>query len=72
MLKKPLTKSNTLYVESLGEIRDTGQTPKYNKSNIQQANNQHQIKWRGILNNSTKTRDKSMLPTISLSIQYST
>jgi hypothetical protein len=35
-----------LHNESLGEIRGTRPIPKHNKSNIEQANSQHQIKWR--------------------------
>ena len=35
-----------LHVKSLGEIRDSRHIPKHNKGNIQQANGQHQVKWR--------------------------
>jgi hypothetical protein len=35
-----------LHVQSLGEIRDSRHIPKYNKSKLQQTNNQHQTKWR--------------------------
>ena len=33
-------------IKFLGEIKDTRNIRKYNKSNIQQDDNQHQIKWR--------------------------
>jgi hypothetical protein len=46
--------------------------PKYNKSNIQQTNNQHQTKWGETQSKPIKIRDKPRLPTLSLPIQYST
>jgi len=45
---------------------------KHNKSNIQQANNQHQAKWRETESNPTTIREKTRLPTLSISIHYST
>ena len=46
MLKKHSTKSNILYDQGIGEIRDIRNVFKHNKSNIQQADSQYQIKWR--------------------------
>ena len=38
-----MTKSNTCHNKGLREIRDTRTIPKHNKSNIQQADSQHQV-----------------------------
>ena len=38
MLIKPLTKYNTPHAKSIGDIKNSKSIPKYNKSNIQQAN----------------------------------
>ena len=58
MLEKPLSKQNKmkqtnkqtnktqLHYKSLGEIRDTRHISKHSKGNVQQADSQHQIKWR--------------------------
>ena len=43
---KSLWQNLTLPVKSFREIRDSRHIPKYNKCNIQQANSQHQAKWR--------------------------
>jgi hypothetical protein len=44
MMKKCLQQNPTpLHVESLGEIKDSRHIPRH-KSNVQQANSQHQIK----------------------------
>ena len=40
---------------------DTRNIPKYNKSNIQQVESQHQIKWRETQRNSTKIRNRTRL-----------
>ena len=37
-----------LHDKDLGEINDTRNIPKHNKSNRQQANSKHQIKWRNV------------------------
>ena len=55
----------------LGEIRDTRNVSKHNKSNIQQADSQHQIKWRKTQSDSTKVRNKTRLSTLSIFIQHS-
>jgi hypothetical protein len=44
MLKEHLTKYNTPFVKSIGEIRNLKLIPKNNKSNIHQAISQYQIK----------------------------
>ena len=46
-VEKSFDKNSTpLHVKSLGEIKKIHLIIKHNKSNIQQANSQHQIKWR--------------------------
>lgn len=57
-----------LHDKSLGEIRNTGHTPKHRKGNLQQAYSQHQIKWRGTQSNSTKIRNKTRLPAPCISL----
>ena len=42
----PLIGRNPLHENSLEEIRGERDVLKHNKSNIQQADSQHQIKWR--------------------------
>jgi hypothetical protein len=42
--EKPLIKSNSASFKGIRENRDTGNIPKHNQSNIQQANIQHQTK----------------------------
>ena len=44
----PTKNPTSFHVTSLGEIRNSWHTPKYNKSNIQKPNSQHQIKWKEI------------------------
>jgi DNA-binding ferritin-like protein (Dps family) len=46
MLRKHLTKFNTLHGKSLGKIRNSRPIRKHSKRNIQQTSNQHQTKWR--------------------------
>ena len=54
-----------------GEIRNTRDIPKCSKDNIQQANSQHQIKWREDQSNSTKIMNKTRLFILySYSIEY--
>jgi hypothetical protein len=50
-------------------IRDIEYISKHNKGNIQQANSQHQSKWRETY---TKIRGKTRLPNLPLSVQDST
>jgi hypothetical protein len=57
------------YVKSIREIRNSRPIPQHNKSIIHLANSQHQNKWRETWSNPTKIRDKTRLPTLSLSIQ---
>ena len=71
MLKKPLKNLTPLYDKDLGGIRDAKNMPIYYKGNIQQADSQHQIKWRETQSNYTKIRDKIRLSTLSKSTQYS-
>ena len=59
-----------LHDKNLLEIKDTKNIPKHNKSNIQQADSQCQIKWREIQGYSAKIR-KVRLSTLFLSIQRS-
>ena len=59
-----------IHDKSPGEIRDTRDLPEHNKGNLQQAYRQHQITWRETQSNSTKIRNKTMLYTISILIQY--
>ena len=61
-----------LHDKGLGEISDIKNTSRHNKSNTQQDNIQHQIKWKEIQNDSSKTTNKIRLSTISISIQYRT
>ena len=42
-----------------------------NKGNMQQANSQHQTKWRETQRDPTEIRNKTRLSTLSPSIQYS-
>ena len=58
-------------IKGLGEIRDTRTISKHNKGNIQQANNQHQSKWRETQSDSTKIRNKMRHSTLYISMQYS-
>ena len=44
----------------------------HNKSNMQQTHSQHQTKWREKQSKPTKITNKRRLPTLSLSIPYST
>ena len=53
-------KPTPLSDKDLGEIRDKRKTLKHNKGNLQQANSQHQIKWRESKSNFTKIRDKGV------------
>ena len=46
MMKKHSTKPMPLHDKGLRKIRDTRNISKHNESNIQQADSQHQIKWR--------------------------
>jgi hypothetical protein len=55
--------------KSHGEIRNSWYIHKHNKSNIQQTNSQHQIKWRETRSNPTKIQNKIRLSTLSLFIQ---
>ena len=59
MLKKPGENSTPLHDKGLGEIRNTRNIPKCNKGKIQQANSQHQTKWRKIQSNPTEIRYKT-------------
>ena len=56
---------------SLGEIRETRNIPKQNKSDRLQVDSRHQIKWRETQSNSTKIRNKTRLFTLPISILYS-
>ena len=71
MLKKPSKYTTFLHIKSIGKTRNPWQICKHNKTNIQQTNSQHQIKWREAWNNPTKIRDKTWLPSLSLFIKYS-
>ena len=64
--------TTTLHVKSLRKIRNLRNIPKCNKINIQQAHSQHQIKLTETWSNYTNIKDKTKLPTLSLSIEYST
>ena len=58
-----------LHIKVCGEIRDKRNISKHDfKKNLQQANNQHKIKWRRNQSDSTKIRNKKGCP----SFQYST
>jgi hypothetical protein len=65
----PWQNKTPLHVKSIGEIKNSKFIIKYNKNNTQQTNSQHQTKWRGTWNNSTKIRDKTRLCTLPLSVQ---
>ena len=54
--------------KGLGEIMDIKNISKRNKSNIQQADSQQQIKWREAQSDSTKIRNKTRLSVYSLHI----
>lgn len=56
-----------LHVKNLGEMRNSRYISKRNQSNIQQANNRHQIIWRETWSNPIKIWVKTRLPTFSLS-----
>ena len=58
MLKRIRQIPTLLHDKVLGEIRDTRNISNPNKSNIQQANSQHQIRWGEIQNNFTKIKNK--------------
>ena len=45
-IEKAFDKIQHPFNKSLGESKDTRNIPKHNKGNIQQANSQHQTKWR--------------------------
>lgn len=70
--EKAFDKIQELHDKGLGDIRDTRDIPKHNKGNIQRANSQYQIKWRKTESNSTTFRNKIMLSTLYMPIQYST
>lgn len=59
--RKTFNKIQILHDKSPGEIRDSSSICKHNKGNLQQAQNQHQIKSRKIQSNSTKIRSKIRL-----------
>ena len=71
MMKKPLKNTTSLHDKGLGESRDTRNIPKHNKGNIQQANRQHQTKWRDTHSDPTEITNKIRLFTLSILIQYS-
>ena len=58
-------------IKALERNRDTKNIHKHNKGNTQQANSQHQTKWRETPSDSTEVRKKTRLSTLSISIQYS-
>ena len=55
MLKRPSTNPTPLHDKGLGAIKNIRNISKHNTSNIQQANNQHQIKWRETQSDYTKS-----------------
>ena len=58
-----------LHDKGVGEIRDTRNISKHNKSNIQPADSQYQIKWKDTLSDPTKIKNKKRLSTLYISIQ---
>jgi hypothetical protein len=66
MMKKHLQNTTTLHVKSTAEVRNSRLIPKHNKSNIQKTN----IKLNGEIFKAI--RDKTRLPILPESIQYST
>lgn len=62
----------SIHDKSTGEIRTTREIPLHYKGNLQQSCSQHQLKWNKTQSNSTKTRDRTRLSTLSTPIQYRT
>ena len=69
---KSLQQNTSLYNKGHGESRYTRNIPKHNKDNIQQANSQHQTKWRETQRDPTEIRNQTRLSTLSIFIQYGT
>ena len=70
MLKKHSIIPTSLHDKGLGEIRDKRNIIKNNKSKTQQADSQHQTKWRETQSDPSKEQEKTF--TLSISIQHST
>jgi hypothetical protein len=66
--------NNTTYphVKSVGEVRNSMSIIKCNKNNIHERNSQHKTNWKVTQSNPIKIRNKTRLPMLFLSIQFST
>ena len=58
-------------IKALERNRDTKNIHKHNKGNTQQANSQHQTKWRKTPSNPTEIRNQTRMSALSISVQYS-
>ena len=71
MQRKPLTKFNIIYDKNPPEIRNRRNIPQHNKSYIRQTHNKHYPQWWKIESISPKIRNKTRMPTLTITIQHS-